>query len=162
MYNVVEDKRPDSNQMFGIVYDEIPISINIERHHNNGSIIAKINYRDSEDAPTKLSFGKDYDAYWSVIEHTHANLKDVDVPELKKELYQEFLSYNFKEQLCNLFESKSKFLQPQLENIVKMLPFPTQNMTATRWEEISQKVNENGLKELYSKDIRIVEFKHQS
>lgn len=49
---------------------------------------------------------------------------------------------SFRRQLCDLFESNSTFLHPQLENIVKSLPFPTDNITETRWGKILHKATE--------------------
>lgn len=57
----------------------------------------------------------------------------------------------FRRQLCDLFESNSTFLHPQLDNIVKSLPFPTDNITETRWKKIMNKATEVHQESFYGK-----------
>lgn len=64
---------------------------------------------------------------------------------------------NFKTKLCNLFEPDSQFLRPQLDDIVKSLPFPTEIITFGRWNQIIQKINELGLRTLYGMEYEYAE-----
>lgn len=132
----------------------MPINVRIERRNGNGKIKAKIEYGGS--LYSRPSFGDEYDSYLESLPHQYSTLTQVDLPQIQKDLVQEFFDNDeFKARLCDLFVPGSKLLQSQLENILRSLPYPTELMTLDRWRQIIHKVNEVGLRGLYGKNNKV-------
>lgn len=150
-------------------YKRIPIKITIERPNDiRNNIKTKIDYgyekksEDSDDdeydgignidGPVPM-FAEDLKITLRKHLENPLTAKQCILTEIQQGLYRAFMPKeifnDFKEKLCNLFVPESKFLQPQLKNIVTSVPFPTQNITADRWNRIINKLTEENLVELY-------------
>lgn len=132
----------------------MPINVRIEHRNGNGKIKAKIEYEGS--LYSRPSFGDKYDSDLESLPHQYSTLTQIELPQIQKDLVQEFFDNDeFKANLCDLFQPGSKFLQLQLENILRSLPYPTELMTLNRWNQIIHKVNEVGLRGLYGKNNKL-------
>lgn len=167
-YKTTIDNEECSNETFGMEYKYVPIKITIERQNDSGNIKAKIDYgydKDCDDSDedeygiNEYLKGPDplFGEHLKVILKKHLEdpltAKQYVLTGIQQELLREFEPKNvfngFKEQLCDLFKPGSKFLQPQLDNIVTLLPFPTEDITADRWIQIINKLTAERLTALY-------------